>query len=273
MGAFMETNVLIKKLFFYFGLAFIFMFCVFLSNQFILLILGISEVRPSFLEYLSFLPILLPTVFIMGIPFAVCIGFVQFLILNENKIASIKNKTICIILCFGISFSFVSYIISDFILPQANLKYSNMYSEYVSTDRFDNLEIAENNPRNMNSFTLKRNIDEIMNERIVGYERNLNQFKLEFHKKYSLPVGSFVFSLFALLVSFLLKNRRYIGLIISIFSCFIYWVLMVYSEIFSLNYGKYEIIAVWFPNIFYLFLTFILFIIYKKKTVRIRADG
>jgi lipopolysaccharide export LptBFGC system permease protein LptF len=263
-GNFMETKILVKRIFTYFGFAFIFMFLALLSNQFILLFRGIDVNKPTIHEYLIMIICLLPTVFMMSIPFATCIGFIQaFVSIESSKL--IGKKLFFITFCLGILLSFVNYFIIDFVTPKANLSFSKIYGEFNLMTEDNRLLSFQDSPRNMNSIDIIKSINNISKDKRTGNEAVLNEYKLELHKKYSLSLGVMIFSYFALMVSVFLYKKRIISLLIGILSCILYWGLFVYGEYFSIKYGKNGILVMWFPNIIFLCLSIVLHILYKYR--------
>jgi lipopolysaccharide export LptBFGC system permease protein LptF len=262
----METKVLVRKLLGFFGLAFVFFFFMFFLNQLIFLFRGITENKPTSSEYFDLIMYSLPTVFIMSIPFAVCMGFIQFFIsVDIRKI--INKKIVLIVFCFGTLFSVVGYFITDFVSPKANASFSKIYREFMSIDPDRQHSVLDGyRMREMNSFEIAKSIDTISKDKgIVSYESILNKHKLELQKKFSLPFGSLIFSFFAISISLLINKRKIIGLLIGVFSCILYWALFRYGESFSINNGKSGALIMWFPNILFFCITICLYILYRRK--------
>jgi lipopolysaccharide export LptBFGC system permease protein LptF len=216
---------------------------------------------------------LLPTVFVMSIPFAVCISFIQFLIsIDIGEI--INKKIVLIVFCFGALFSVACYFITDFVLYNANASFSKLYREFMPIDQDKHSVLDDYRVREMNSFEITKSIKMISKDKeMVSYENILNKHKLEFQKKFSLPLGSLVFSFFAILISLFVNKRKILGLIIGVFSCMLYWALLVYGENFSINNGKYGALIMWFPNILFFCITICLYILYRSKKIRRNTKG
>ncbi|QTQ15113.1 YjgP/YjgQ family permease [Treponema parvum] len=106
------------------------------------------------------------------------------------------------------------------------------------------------NPREMTSFDLFRRISEMKKDENTPGEV-LNQYVLEYNKKFSMPFGSLFFALLAvpLAIIFGKHNGQTIGLIIGIFISVFYWAVMILGQIFSSRSGHGGFISMWIPNI------------------------
>lgn len=107
------------------------------------------------------------------------------------------------------------------------------------------------NPREMTSYDLKKRIDEMKSKGDRYSPLQLNIFKQEFHKKFSLPFGSLFFSILAmpLAIIFGKVNGQTIGLIIGILLSVIYWAMMILGQTFGIRNGLNGFWTMWLPNI------------------------
>ncbi len=105
-------------------------------------------------------------------------------------------------------------------------------------------------PREMTSYDLRRRIKDM--EKSDDYsKKQLNSYKLEYNKKFSLPFGSIFFAFLALPLAFLFgkHNGQTIGLIIGIVICVLYWTMMILGQIFGNRGGLNGFLVMWLPNI------------------------
>jgi lipopolysaccharide export system permease protein len=81
-------------------------------------------------------------------------------------------------------------------------------------------------------------------------DRNLLYSKREYHKKFSLPLASLCFVIFAFPISLLTKrDGRVSGFIIGILVSFVYWMLMYFADLYGFNVRNLPSAIVWIPDI------------------------
>lgn len=104
------------------------------------------------------------------------------------------------------------------------------------------------NPREMTSFDLKNEIEKLRGEGIS--ELQLNMYKLEYYKKFSLPFGSLFFAMLAmpLAIIFGKHNGQTIGLIFGLFISVIYWAMLIMGQMFGNLSGLSGFWMMWGPN-------------------------
>jgi lipopolysaccharide export LptBFGC system permease protein LptF len=208
----------------------------------------------------------IPVNFVISAPFSVCIGFTQGLIkINIIEKIPINIKKILPIILSGIIISIATFVVGDYIIPDANINYSVLYRKAL----FGNEDIIIGNqkgPREMSSkeLLLYLNGNEL-NDKIH------NMYIMELNKKYSVPFSVLVFTCFSISISLFLYKHPKIALGLCFLLCFLYYKLLVFGQTFSLRVGEYGFWAMWFPNIIFLFVTIILYIIkaydIKKKAL------
>ncbi len=105
-------------------------------------------------------------------------------------------------------------------------------------------------PREMTSYDLGRAIKS-MSARDSYNKRQLNLYRMEFNKKFSLPFGSIFFALLAIPLAFLFgkHNGQTIGLVVGLVICVLYWAMMILGQIFSSRNGMNGVMAMWFPDL------------------------
>ena len=136
----------------------------------------------------------------------------------------------------------------------------NSFSDYdlLSSDRvtFNLFESAffsdggSTSPREMTSYDLGRALRD-MRKDASSDKRTLNNYTLEYNKKFSLPFGSFFFALLALPLAFLFgrQNGQTIGMIVGIIISFLYWTMMILGQYASSRNGFNGFWSMWIPNI------------------------
>ena len=105
-------------------------------------------------------------------------------------------------------------------------------------------------PREMTSFDLYKRIKEMKHDEGVT-RKQMNQHKLEFSKKFSMPFGSVFFAMLALPLALLFgkHNGQTIGLIIGLLISVFYWSVSIVGQIFSSKSGVYGVATMWAPDI------------------------
>lgn len=105
-------------------------------------------------------------------------------------------------------------------------------------------------PREMTSYDLHKRIKQ-MEESEDFSKKQLNSFKLEYNKKFSLPFGSLFFAFLAIPLALLFgkHNGQTIGLIIGIVICVLYWTMMILGQIFGNRGGLNGFWVMWAPNL------------------------
>jgi lipopolysaccharide export LptBFGC system permease protein LptF len=259
----MVSNALkgmVKKLLAYLGLAFLFVFTVLAVNQLGLVIGPLRENQATFAQGIVLFLYSLPAIIVMGAPYAVCTGFVCGLIkMNFMERVSQNRRSIIPVLILGVLVSILTFMVSDFVLPNSNKNINKLYWTISARDG-----IPPENPRAMSSLELLQKIGKINDDK-----KTLNIYTLELNKKYSIPSGGLFFAFFAISLSVVLKRRLKTALCISLISCVVYWAFLVYGQLFSLNYEKYGALVMWFPNIFFLCISIILCLLKYKNNLSV----
>ncbi len=122
------------------------------------------------------------------------------------------------------------------------------------------------NPREMTSYDLMKQIKTMKTEEDTP-KRKLNQYVLEYNKKFSTPFGSLFFALLAMPLAILFgkHNGQTIGLIIGLFISVFYWAMMILGQIFASKSGSGGFISMWIPNISVAFSGFLFYIVLVHK--------
>ena len=104
-------------------------------------------------------------------------------------------------------------------------------------------------PSEMTSYDLRQSIKEM--EKSTGVNpKDLNKYRLEYNKKFSVPFGSIFFALLALPLALIFgkHNGQTIGLIIGLFISVAYWAMMILGQIFGSRSGMNGVLLMWIPN-------------------------
>jgi lipopolysaccharide export LptBFGC system permease protein LptF len=251
-------KAIFKNLLIHFCIAFLFVFVLLMINQILLLSNYFMKTELTFFIYLLFYSI--PSIIVMGVPFAVCIGIAQGLIkLNFIEKISQNTKNIFPVVVFGLILSILTFIVSDYILPYSTEQFSRLYRTVLLEDK--NQVIETESPREMSSRVILQKMNALQGNKML-----VNKYLLELNKKYSISLGALVFTIFTLSLSIILQKHSKIVLGISFLSCILYWAILMYGQIFSIQNGKYGILVMWLPNIFFFCISIILFYLkYKIK--------
>ena len=105
-------------------------------------------------------------------------------------------------------------------------------------------------PREMTSFDLFRQIQK-MAKNTSTTKKQLNTYKLEYNKKFSIPFGSIFFALlaFPLALIFGKKDGQTLGLIFGIIISVLYWAATILGQMFGLRSGYNGFVMMWTPNL------------------------
>lgn len=105
-------------------------------------------------------------------------------------------------------------------------------------------------PREMTSYDLSRHIRRL--KAMDGYsKRQMNQYRMEWHKKFSSPFGSIFFALLAMPLALIFgkHNGQTICLIFGLVISVLYWAMMILGQMFSLRIGIDAMLAMWLPDV------------------------
>lgn len=125
---------------------------------------------------------------------------------------------------------------------------------------------SRTSPREMTSLDLHKRIKNMEKDENVS-PRQLNSYKLEYNKKFSLPFGSIFFAFLALPLALLFgkHNGQTIGLIIGIVICVLYWTMMILGQIFGNRGGLNGFWTMWAPNLTIFVAAGLFYLVLVKK--------
>ncbi len=121
-------------------------------------------------------------------------------------------------------------------------------------------------PREMTSFDVGRLIRNLKKKERYS-KRQLNQYRMEYHKKFALPFASIFFAFLAIPLAFLFgkHNGQTIGLVIGLLICVWFWSMQILGQIFSSRNGMNGIFAMWLPDAIIFVVASLMFMVLKKK--------
>lgn len=148
-------------------------------------------------------------------------------------------------------------------------RYDVMQAGQTSMNVFANSFFSDSsstNPREMTSFDLFKFIRQVKEEGTAS-TLQMNMYKLEFHKKFSLPFASIFFALLSMPLAILFgkHNGLTVGLIIGIFLCVAYWAAMILGQTFGIRQGLSGFWTMWLPDFFVGGAGIVFYLILVKK--------
>ncbi|MCR5762271.1 MAG: LptF/LptG family permease [Treponema sp.] len=148
-------------------------------------------------------------------------------------------------------------------------KFEVLDSQNASFNVFDSI-ISDSStriyPREMTSLDLWKHIKQMVTDDTVTKKR-LNQYKLEFNKKFSIPFGSIFFAMlaFPLALVFGKRDGLTLGLIFGILISVLYWAASILGQMFGVKSGWNGFVMMWTPNVVIGIVGIILYMRLRKK--------
>ena len=151
---------LMKELFLYFFIAFIFFFMVFFVNQILLVAENILKKHVPVIDVMRLISYSLPMVIAQSAPFATLVGFLMCLgrLASENEIlilrASGQNYRMILkpVLILGVLISIASFFVNDYLLPLGTINYNKLYRSILTSNPA--VELESNSIKRTNDKTL-----------------------------------------------------------------------------------------------------------------------
>lgn len=151
---------IIKELFLYFAVSFLFFFVVFFVNNILLLAQTILEQRVPVPTVMKLIVYCLPAIIAQSAPFATLVGFLMCLgrMVSDNEIlilrASGQRYSLILIpvLVLGLLISIFSFVMNDFFLPLGTINYNKLRKDIVQSNPM--VEIEPNSIKQLNNFSL-----------------------------------------------------------------------------------------------------------------------
>ena len=142
---------IIKELFLYFAVSFLFFFVVFFVNNILLLAQDILEHRVPLSTVTKLIVYCLPAIIAQSAPFATLVGFLMCLgrMVSDNEIlilrASGQRYALILIPIF-------SFVMNDYFLPLGNINFNKLKKDIVQSNPM--VEIEPNSVKQLNDFSM-----------------------------------------------------------------------------------------------------------------------
>ncbi len=151
---------IIKELFLYFLVSFLFFFVVFFVNNILLLAQDILEHRVPLPTVTKLIVYCLPAIIAQSAPFATLVGFLMCLgrMVSDNEIlilrASGQRYALILIpvLLLGLLISIFSFVMNDYFLPLGTINFNKLKKDIVQSNPM--VEIEPNSVKQLNDFSL-----------------------------------------------------------------------------------------------------------------------
>ena len=79
--------------------------------------------------------------------------------------------------------------------------------------------------------------------------KQINLYRMEFHKKFSIPFGAFFFVVLAFPLGMFAKtNGQSVGFIFGLIIAVLYWALLIGGQTLSVRLGFDGFVMMWLPN-------------------------
>jgi len=173
------------------------------------------------------------------------------------------RKIIVVITISGSVLFILIFFITFSVLPKSITNFSMSNKKALKEN--DNLDIVK--PREMSGEVyFNPSKDDIIKYLKEGkFDRSYNLYLIELNKKYSYIISPLFFIVFAFALSGILKINKKNGFLIIIFSCFLYYFLLILCQKFALLHRwKFGFLVMWLPNILILPITSIMYRIKGK---------
>ena len=173
-------------------------------------------------------------------------GKMRIISAGESDLRSVRKEGVLMQLTMtdALALFFNTTSFSDYDLLSSDRVTFNLFESAFFNDS------GSTSPREMTSYDLGRALRD-MRKDASSDKRTLNNYTLEYNKKFSLPFGSLFFALLALPLAFLFgrQNGQTIGMIVGIIISFLYWTMMILGQYASSRNGFNGFWSMWIPNI------------------------
>ena len=151
---------LMKELFLYFFIAFVFLFMVFFVNQILLVAENILKKHVPVIDVMRLITYSLPMVIAQSAPFATLVGFLMCLgrLASDNEILIFRASGLTYrmilkpVLILGVLISIASFFVNDYLLPLGTIKYNKLYRSILTSNPA--VELEPNSIKRTNDKTL-----------------------------------------------------------------------------------------------------------------------
>ena len=133
---------LYKELFYYFLICFVFLFVVFFANQILLIGEDMLSKRAPFSDVAKIMIYSMPAIIAQSAPFATLVGFLMCLgrMASDNEILIFRasgfgfRSILYPVLVLGLTISFASFFVNDYLLPLGTIKYNQLYRKIMRSN-------------------------------------------------------------------------------------------------------------------------------------------
>lgn len=130
--------------------------------------------------------------------------------------------------------------------------YDTMNADKMLMNIFDTvfLSTSSTSPSEMTSSDLKKRIKKL--EEVAGRkDYQVNQWYMEYYKKFSIPFASLFFSILAFSIAFLFgkHNGLTMGLLVGIVICVLYWAMQITGQMLVVHNQWNSFLCIWIPDI------------------------
>jgi lipopolysaccharide export system permease protein len=103
-------------------------------------------------------------------------------------------------------------------------------------------------------------------ERVYRRDRRLSIWRLEFYKKFSIPLGAFSFVFLSVSLGLLAKKSgQTVGFLVGAIIAVFYWAMLIGGQTLGINQGFSPFLSMWFPNILALSIGIIMLMVRVKR--------
>lgn len=154
------TKYIMKELFLYFIVSFLFFFMIFFVNQILLLAETILKKRVPVFSVVRLIWYSLPAIIAQSAPFATLVGFLMCLgrMVTDNEVLILRasgQRYITIlkpVILMGVFISIGSFFVNDYLLPVGTIKFNKLQRQVIVTN--PSIEIEPHAIKKMNDSTL-----------------------------------------------------------------------------------------------------------------------
>ena len=173
-----------KEFFISFLVSFSFFFFIFFVNQLLLMAGEILEKHVSFVIVVKLIVFSLPAIIAIAFPFATLVGALMAVgkLSSDNEILAMECSGISLkrifipLISIGICFSFLSFVVNDYLLPLGSLHFTKLYKELIYSN--PELELEPNSIKlYQDSTIITGNIDSKSIDNIIIIDRSIENDK------------------------------------------------------------------------------------------------
>ena len=154
------ARYIVKELFLYFIVSFLFFFMIFFVNQILLMAETILKKRVPVFAVVRLIWYSLPAIIAQSAPFATLVGFLMCLgrMVTDNEVLILRASgqryfmILKPVIFMGIAISVVSFFVNDYLLPLGTIQYNKLYRQVIVSNPA--VELEPHSIKRMNDSTL-----------------------------------------------------------------------------------------------------------------------